>query len=77
MINFNRQCLHKTHAAMDTMTYVTDVHDTLLQVQAMLHIVGDVTSFRRDEWFSRRKLGSFDIMSLLFFHFLGTNNKAY
>jgi hypothetical protein len=38
-------------------------------IASAYHIVGDVTSFRRDEWFSRRKLGSFDIMSLVWVGF--------
>jgi hypothetical protein len=66
MINFNRQCLHKTHAAMDTMTlrhwctwYIA------ASTASAYRIGGDVTSFRRDEWFSRRKLGSVDLMSLV------------
>jgi hypothetical protein len=32
-------------------------------------IVGDATSFPRDKWFSRRKLGSFDIKSLVWVGF--------
>jgi hypothetical protein len=42
---------------------------TWYQAMYQCTAVGDATSFRRDEWFSRRKLGSFDIMSLVWIGF--------
>jgi type III secretory pathway component EscR len=58
-----------THAVLGTMTlpYVIVVHDTTLLQAMFLHtpLLRDVTSLHRDAWFSRRKLGSFDMMSLI------------
>jgi hypothetical protein len=63
MINFNRQCLHKTHAAMDTMRLRHCCAWYIAASNASAYrIVGDV-------WFSRRKPGSFDVMSLVWVGF--------
>jgi hypothetical protein len=48
----------------------------MLQRTALFIFVGDVMSFRCDEWFSRRKPGSFDIMSLVIESDFLRNNKS-
>jgi hypothetical protein len=61
MINFNRQCLHKTHAAMDTMT--NDVHDTLLQaLLVILHFQdGNWEVLTLCHWFETDFLRNYNI----------------
>jgi hypothetical protein len=62
MINFNRQCLHKTHAAMDTMPLVTDVHDTLLQ--AMLHCTALLVTLRHFVVTNDFQDGNWEVLTL-------------
>jgi hypothetical protein len=53
-----------------------DVTSLMCWKQCFHSTVGDVTSLDHDARFSRRKLGSFDIMSLVWVRFVLQNNKS-